>query len=126
MPDDGARKRLGHAGERFAAGWLEARGYLVVARNWRCPYGELDLVAERDGELIFVEVKTRRGVALDAPEEAVTPAKRRRLVLAAQSYLAEQGAEQRPWRIDVVAVSLAPSGKLLGVRHYPASVSEEG
>ena len=56
----------------------------------------------------------------------MTPAKRRRLVLAAQSYLAEQGAEQRPWRIEVVAVSLTPSGKLLGVRHYPARVSEEG
>ena len=126
MPDEGARKRLGNAGERFAVGWLEARGYRVVARHWRCPYGELDVVAERDGELIFVEVKSRRGVALGAPEEAVTPAKRRRLVLAAQSCLAEQGAEQRPWRIDVVAVSLAPSGKLLGVRHYPACVSEEG
>ena len=123
QPSDG--QRLGRSGERFAAGWLEACSYHIVARNWRCPAGELDLVAERDGELVFVEVKTRRGRAMGAPEEAITRAKRLHLVAAAQEYLAAAGALERPFRIDVVAVELAPSGRLLGVRHYPNSVGSE-
>lgn len=123
--DSGARKRLGDAGERLAASWLMARGYREVARNWRCAYGEIDLIVEREGELVFVEVKTRRGDRLGAPEEAVTPLKRGRLVNAAQMYLIEHGAEQRPFRIDVVAVQLSPAGKLVAVRHYPASVGAE-
>jgi putative endonuclease len=123
--DTRARKRLGASGERVAAGWLEARGYRIVARNWRCPYGELDLVAEHDGELVFVEVKTRRGQGHGAPEEAVTPVKRRRLIAAAQSYLAEAALEDRPYRIDVVAVDLGPAGAFLGVRHFPHSIGAE-
>lgn len=136
MADDGAsernrqqrgRKRLGDAGERLAAGWLEQRGYAIRARNWRCPYGELDLVAERGGELVFVEVKTRRGERLGAPEEAVTLAKRRRLAASAACYLAEvaAGADDVAYRIDVIAVDLAPSGRLREIRHYPAAVAEE-
>lgn len=121
----GSRKRLGDAGERLAASWLGARGYHEVARNWRCPYGEIDLIVERKGELVFVEVKTRRGDRLGAPEEAITPTKRGRLINAAQMYLIEHAAEQRPFRIDVVAVQLSSVGKLVAVRHYPASVGAE-
>lgn len=126
--DGAARKRLGDAGERLAAVWLEERGYRVLARNWRCAHGELDVVAEREGELVFVEVKTRRGDRLGAPEEAVTTAKRRHLVASAAAYLdaAGAGAADRPYRIDVIAVDLAPSGRLLGLRHFPSCVGEEG
>jgi putative endonuclease len=127
MGDDAARKRLGASGERLAAGWLEARGYRILARNWRCAYGEIDLIAERerDGALAFVEVKTRRGERLGAPEEAITPAKRRRLIASVQMYLAEQGAEGRMYGIDVIAVALEPSGRLRAIRHYPNSVEGE-
>jgi putative endonuclease len=124
-PDTKARRRLGGGGERLAAAWLEARGYRIVAANWRCPYGEIDVIAEAAGELVFVEVKTRRGTALGLPEEAVTARKRAHLVAASAAYLQEQGAENRPYRIDVVAVQLAPSGKLLEVRHYPNAVTLE-
>jgi putative endonuclease len=127
MGDDAARKRLGASGERLAAGWLEARGYRILARNWHCAYGEIDLIAERarDGALAFVEVKTRRGERLGAPEEAITPTKRRRLIASAQTYLAEHGAEGRPYGIDVIAVALEPSGRLRAIRHYPNSVEGE-
>jgi putative endonuclease len=123
--DTGARRRLGASGERVASGWLEARGYRILARNWRCPYGELDLVAEHDGELVFVEVKTRRGLGHGAPEEAVTPAKRRRLIAAAQSYLVATAQEDHPYCIDVVAVDLGPAGAFRGVRHFPRSIEAE-
>jgi putative endonuclease len=106
-----ARAALGSAGERLAAGWLEARGYRVLARNWRCAYGELDLVAEEQGELVFVEVKTRRGVAYGAPEEAITARKRAHLIAASQCYLVEQQREER--------------GRLTDVRHYRNAIALE-
>jgi uncharacterized protein (TIGR00252 family) len=121
----GARKRLGDAGERLAAGWLEQRGYAIVARNWRCQYGELDVVAVRAGELVFVEMKTRRGERLGTPEEAITPAKRRRLAAAAACYVADHGLDEASYRIDVIAIDLAPGGRLRAIRHYPAAVAEE-
>jgi putative endonuclease len=117
------RMRLGASGERLAAGWLEPRGYEIVGANWRCAYGEADLIAERAGELIFVEVKTRRGDSLGAPEEAVTAAKRRKLIATTQTYLMERSAEDRPFRIDVIAVQLTPTGRLVEIRHYPAAVA---
>ncbi|HEX3269049.1 MAG TPA: YraN family protein [Ktedonobacterales bacterium] len=119
------RMRLGASGERLAAGWLEARGYTIVATNWHCAYGEADLIAERAGELIFVEVKTRRGDALGAPEEAVTAAKQRKLIATTQTYLMENGIEDRAFRIDVIAVQLTPAGRLVEIRHYPAAVALE-
>lgn len=123
--DTKARRRLGSSGERLAASWLTARDYHILGLNWRCPYGELDVIAEQDGELVFVEVKTRRGTGMGLPEEAVTAAKRRKLVAAAQAYLEATGAAERAYRIDVIAVQLSPSGKLLEVRHYERAVGAD-
>ena len=120
-----ARAALGAAGERLAAGWLEARGLRVLARNWRCTYGELDIVAEEQGEVVFVEVKTRRGTAYGLPEEAITASKRAHLIAAAQCYLAESQREAQPYRIDVVAVQLTVQGRLTAIRHYRSAVALE-
>ncbi len=115
LPSDG-RKRLGAAGERLAAEQLRRVGYLIRAMNYRCRAGEVDIVAEEDGDIVFVEVKTRRGTAYGLPEEAVTPAKQRKLVTAAQSYLAAHGLLDTSWRIDVVAIALTQAGLLQEVR----------
>jgi putative endonuclease len=101
-----ARQSLGRRGEQYAAQYLTNHGYVVRARNWRCPVGEIDLVTEKDGVLIFVEVRTRRSDRLGTPEESITPAKRARLIAAAQTYLDEQGQADRDWRIDVVAIEI--------------------
>ena len=74
-----ARRAFGQAGEDRAAAWYRARGYAVLARNWRCREGELDLVVRRGRTLVFVEVKTRRTDRFGIPAEAVTPTKQRRL-----------------------------------------------
>jgi putative endonuclease len=124
-PGSGDRARLGASGERLAADLLARRGYRLVARNWRCPYGEIDLIAEDGAELVFVEVKARRGARMGSGEEAITPVKRRRLIAAAQTYLAEQGAEQRHFRFDVVAIALAPGGQVRSVRLYRRAIAEE-
>ena len=106
------RKQLGAWGESVAAHHLEAKGYQVVARNWRCRHGEIDLVARTGSEWVFVEVKTRRGREMGSPEEALTPYKSKKLMQLAQIYLAEHDLDV-DWRIDLVAVELDHSGKLL-------------
>jgi putative endonuclease len=103
------RQRLGALGEDRAADWYRAAGYEVIARNWRCAEGELDLVVALPGELVFCEVKTRTSDRFGVPAEAVTAAKQRRLRTLAARFLAEhplpdaQGA--RSLRFDVVAVT---------------------
>jgi putative endonuclease len=117
------RKELGKLGESLAMRELERRGYRIVERNWRCPAGELDLVAEQHGVLVFVEVRTRRGRERGTPEESLTPRKQAKLIEVAQAYL-EEGTADRDWRIDVVAVELSPRGKLLRVDVIENAVEE--
>jgi len=93
---------------------LQEWGYVVRERNWRCPVGEMDIVAEDGDCLVFVEVRTRRGRKYGTPEESVTPAKQAKLVELAQTYLQEHSWDG-DWRIDVVAVEMTPGGKLLRV-----------
>ncbi|MDI7275333.1 MAG: YraN family protein [Anaerolineae bacterium] len=107
-----ARQGLGRRGEDLAASYLEAQGCRIVARNYRCPLGEADLVV-RDGEcLVFVEVRTRRGDQWGTPEESVTRPKQARMLQVAEHYLAEHHAWDADWRIDLVAVDLDAHGRL--------------
>lgn len=103
MSDSG--KALGKQGEMLAAAFLERAGYTILARNYRSRLGELDLVAEEGGAVVFVEVKTRRDGAAVGPFEAVTAAKRRQMAKVALDYLVRQGQGERPARFDVVAVT---------------------
>ena len=98
------RRALGAAGEEQATAWYVEHGYAVVARNWRCREGELDLVVRRGGELVFVEVKTRRTDRFGIPVEAVTPTKQRRLRVLAGRYLQETGVRAASMRFDVVGI----------------------
>ena len=107
------RRTLGQHGETLAAQRLQSFGYLLRERNWRCPVGELDLVAEKDGVLVFVEVRTRRGDRFGTPEESITPTKRAKLLEVAQTYLEAHAEEDRNWRIDVVAVEIGPRGEVI-------------
>ena len=110
MPD--TRRALGQLGEDLAVHHLQRLGYIVLERNYRCPQGEVDIIA-RDGErLAFVEVRARRGTAFGTPKESVTPRKQARLVILARNYLQERGYSDVDWGIDVVAVQLTPRGTL--------------
>ena len=119
-----SRRALGQLGEALAARELERRGYRIVERNWRCPIGEIDIIAEKDGRLVIVEVRTRRGDERGTPQESITPAKQARLIQAAQTYLQEHALDDRDWRIDVVAVELSPRGELLRVGVIENAVEE--
>lgn len=119
------RRRLGDLGERLAEQHLLASGYRIREKNFRTRSGEIDIIAERGGVLTFVEVRTRRGRAMGSALESVTAAKRRRLVALAEAY--GQAREPLPgqWRIDVVAVDLAPDGRLLSLEHVEGAVWAE-
>ena len=96
----------------------------MSATNYRSRWGEIDIVAQQGEELVFIEVRTRRGDAFGTPEESVTPAKSRRLIATAQDYLQTHGLEQSQWRIDLVSIRLDVAGKLLGVNHLEHAVGE--
>jgi len=106
------KRRLGQRGEDIAAAHLQQQGYEVLARNWRCPAGELDVVAREGQTLAFVEVRTRRGDRFGTPEQSITPAKQAKLVELAQTYLQEKDLTDENWRIDVVAVEMDRRGRV--------------
>jgi putative endonuclease len=108
---------IGQRGEDIAAEFLSKAGMRIIARNYRCGHGELDIVA-RDGDaIVFVEVKTRCSAAFGAPEQAITPAKQRQLVIMANRYLYRERRIGTPCRFDVVAVELR-NGRCV-IRHIP-------
>jgi putative endonuclease len=104
------RSLLGRAGEDAALQTYLRLGFRTMARNWRCPLGELDLVLERAGLLVFCEVKTRRGHRFGAGFEAVTRSKQRKLRQLAEAFLASNGWPHLRVRFDVASVLLGPSG----------------
>ena len=114
---------FGREGEACAETLLTAKGFVVLARNYRTRGGEVDLIC-RDGDtVVFVEVKARQAGSLARPDEAVTPAKRRKIVKAATAYLSEGGLWDQPCRFDVVAV-VGRQGRLTAT-HMPDAFAVE-
>jgi putative endonuclease len=105
------RLELGKLGEDLALKTVKRMGYRCITRNYRCPLGEMDLVA-RDGDtLVFVEIKTRRGGSLERAKEAVDWRKKRQLSKVALAYMKENHCADVKSRFDVVAVNLGSRGK---------------
>ena len=99
------RRKLRQWGEAQAARYLAAQGCTIVAVNWRCPAGEVDLVVIENGCLAFVEVRTRRGEAYGSPEESITARKLAHMAAVAETYVYEHKWEGN-WRLDVVAIQV--------------------
>ena len=118
-----SNKSTGDLGERLAREYLESRGYRILDTNYRCPRGEVDIVARQDDFLVFVEVRTRTSLNYGSPEESVTPAKKGRLIATAQHY--RQGHYNMPasWRIDFVGVMLDPKGGPPRIDHIPNAIT---
>lgn len=110
MTGSTAHLDTGAHGEHLAADYLQRAGYVIVAANWRCVQGELDLVARQGERLVFVEVRTRRAATTEAAFASITPAKRERFMAAVYAYLAAHAAPETDWRVDVIAVALRGAG----------------
>ena len=110
-----ATKKLGNAGEEFAASYLESHGYQILARNFRVRSAEIDIVAETGGVIVFVEVKTRRDTRHGLPAEAVNLRKQKKIIEAAGVFLQDETWAECACRFDVIEVYAL--GKNFGVRH---------
>ena len=120
-----AAPRPGEVGEAIACRHLESRGLVVLARNFRCRSGEVDVVA-RDGDTtVFVEVKERAGVSHGQACDAVTFGKRRRIVRAARIYAAARGLSESPLRFDVVSIDWTDDGRPR-IRHDASAFDADG
>ncbi len=105
-----ATRALGRHGEDLAADWMMRKGYRIRERNVRTRLGEIDLVAEQEGTIVIIEVKTRRTSNAGLPLESITPAKASRLRRLAEAYMVDRGlAETHDLRIDCVGI-LAGAG----------------
>ena len=105
MSLNNGKQVLGKEGERIAEEYLKKKGYRLVERNYRCAAGELDLIVLDRRVVVFVEVKTRTGQTFGSPFEAVEFRKQRKMIQAAQYFLAEKKLQQRDARFDVVGIS---------------------
>ena len=110
----------------MAGRFLQEKGYRLLDANYRCRWGEVDIVAQEGDELVFVEVRTRHGTQFGTPEESVTAAKARRLIATAQDYLQQHGQEKSEWRIDLIAIRLDGDRRVQDIAHLRHAVEELG
>jgi len=118
------RRDTGILGEKLAKGFLKKRGYHILETNYRCPQGEIDIVAKHKGSLAFIEVRAKKSSEFGSPEESITPAKRERMKATASHYRQTHNNLPPLWRIDVVAVELNQNGKLSRIELIENAVSE--
>ncbi len=98
--------KIGREGETLAVNFLRQRGYDILACNWRCPRGELDIVARLGSKLVFLEVRTRRQSDTEAAFASVTARKRERLLAAIHEWLETNRQQEADWQVDVIGVAL--------------------
>lgn len=116
------RKQFGASGEAHIAQYLEKQGYAIVARNYKKLHGEIDLIAQKDQELVFVEVKTRSSSYIE-PEYLISPAQQRKIVTTALAYIAEHDLTEYVWRFDAALLIGKPPHQSL--TYIPNAFTQE-
>ena len=119
------RRDTGILGEKLAKDFLKKRGYHIWETNYRCPEGEIDIVAKHKDSLVFIEVRTKKSLEFGSPEESITSAKKERLRATASHYRQTHNNIPLSWRIDVVVVELNQKGKLSRIELIENAVSED-
>ena len=118
------RRDVGILGEKLAKDFLKKRGYHIWETNYRCPEGEIDIIAKHRDYLVFIEVRTKRSLEFGSPEESITPTKMERLRSVSSRYRQTHDNLPSLWRIDVVAIELTQMGKLSQLKLIENAVSE--
>ena len=117
-----SRRALGKWGETLAADFLNNQGYIIVERNYRTPYGEIDLIAYDGTVLVFVEVKTRTSDAFGFPEESITLQKQEHLISTAYAFLQSMSKPSTSWRIDVIAIRKLKFADVPEIIHFKNAI----
>lgn len=102
------RLKFGREGEEVAVAFLKKNGYRILEKNFRAKFGEIDVIAEQNSTVVFIEVKARADHQYGHPFNAVTPSKQRKIIQVAQSYLAKHQLMENPARFDVVGLTVDP------------------
>jgi len=118
------RRDTGILGERLAKDFVKKRGYRILETNYRCPEGEIDIVAKHRDYLVFIEVRTKKSLEFGSPEESITSTKMERLRVTASHYQQNHNDLPPLWRIDVVAVELDQKGKISRIELIENAVTE--
>lgn len=116
------RDRVGKWGEELASKFLANKGYLILTKNFRTKFGEIDIVCRDGNTLVFVEVKTRSGTKFGAPEESVTRDKQEKLRLAAEYFLLTKKPRGAPWRIDMIGIKIDEDSRKAKINHIKNAV----
>jgi len=116
------RQHIGKLGEKIAETFLISRGFLILDRNFSTPFGEIDLIAEQNGYIVFLEVKTRISERFGPPLSSITRTKQRHILKNCQFYLKRFGLYGRPCRIDAIAVSLDTRRELRALKHVKNAI----
>ena len=116
------RRALGDFGERVAKAHLEAKGYRILATNFRVREGEVDIVAQQGDVVAFVEVKTRRGQAMGSAVEAIGRRKAQRLLQVAEAFDQQHPELPPDRRIDLIAIDLDAAGRVVSLQHIESAV----
>ncbi len=116
------RQATGKRGEEEAVNYLKRCGMRIICRNYRCRLGELDIVAEDNGVLVFVEVRSRRSKGYGLPQETIGARKRAQIRKVAQYYMLKENQGERECRIDVVAIGLDHKGKVTYLEHIKNAI----
>ncbi|MBE0431169.1 MAG: YraN family protein [Dehalococcoidia bacterium] len=119
------RQEVGKLGEQAARKFLKKRGYRIREVGFRCPRGEIDIVAQHKDHLVFVEVRTRTSLEFGPPEESLTQAKKKHLIASALTYAGMHEDLPSLWRIDVVAVELDDRGRATRIELIENAVEQD-
>ena len=118
-------KETGSLGEKLAGDFLKARGYQIIATNYRSPDGEIDIIASKGGITVFFEVRAKTSRAFGTPEESVTERKKQKLIAVSQHYLQSLDLQPSGWRIDFIGVEMDSTGNPKRIQQIENAVVEE-
>ncbi|MBG0770442.1 MAG: YraN family protein [Anaerolineaceae bacterium] len=112
------QQHVGQQGEEIAANYLQQQGYQILDRNYHSRFGEVDLVAEKEQIVVFVEVKARTSVSFGLPEESVTQEKLAKIYDTALLWLQEHPEQPDDWRVDVIAIQMDKGLQPKDIQHF--------
>ena len=118
------RRETGQQGELLAQNYLKKQGYRIIETNYRCRYGEIDIIARHKDYLVFIEVRTKKNLQFGSPEESITEAKAERLRATAYHYKETHPNLPDQWRIDFIAIEMDEKGKATRINSIENAVGE--
>ncbi len=120
-----SRKETGQLGEKFALDYLKKHGYKIIETNYRCRYGEIDIISKQKNCLVFTEVRAKTSLEYGIPEESITETKARHLRAVAYQYLESHENLPDQWRIDFIAIEMDDNNKLKRINLIESAIGEE-